>query len=273
MNALLLFTTLLNRTLAQARYVVIGCCGLLWGMQLVIVGQASAIEEQQSFGRMTELVPAFLQRGLGARAMLLVTFKGTVCFGYFHPVVVVLISVLAVYLTTEPAHEVEAGFVDLELARSVPRHAIVTRSLMAAAIAVCTAAGLMACGTWLGLHVFASPAFDAPSPAVIARLLLHLVSVAALFGALGLTIAAGARRWSTAFVTASLAVVGLYLVDFLAIGWPGMRSIAWISPFRYYPALSIIAGDAPAVRNVVILLTCAAALCATGYWRFERRDL
>jgi hypothetical protein len=107
---------LLRRTLVQARYVLIGCCGLLFVFQLVIVGQASAIEEQNSFSRLTELVPAFLQRGLGNRAMLLATFKGTVAFGYFHPVVVVLIAVLAIYFTTEPAHEVEAGPVDLALA-------------------------------------------------------------------------------------------------------------------------------------------------------------
>ena len=50
---------LLRRTLAQARYVVIGCCCLLFLFQLVIVGQASAIEEQNSFSRLTELVPAF----------------------------------------------------------------------------------------------------------------------------------------------------------------------------------------------------------------------
>jgi hypothetical protein len=67
--------------------------------------------------------------------------------------------------------------------------------------------------------------------------------------------------------------VVLYLIDFLAIGWPSMRAIAWISPFEYYPALSILHGDAPAFRNVAILLTSAIVLAAIGYWRFERRDL
>lgn len=272
-GALPAIAPLVWRSLVQARYVLLGCWCLLFGLQIVIVGQASAIETQQSFSRMTELVPAFLQRGLGAKAMLIVTFKGTVAFGYFHPVVVVLVSLLAVYLTTEPAHEVEAGLVDLVLARSVPRHRVVTRSLLAAGCAVCVAALLMAFGTWLGLRAFASPSFDAPSARVITGLVVHLVSVAALFGALGLAVAAGARRWSAAFFTTALAAVVLYLVDFLSLGWPFMRSIAWISPFHYYPAFSIVAGDAPAWRNVAILLSSAAVFCAIGYWRFERRDL
>ena len=37
------------------------------------------------------LLPEFLQRGLGSKAMLLATFKGTVAFGYFHPVVCMLV--------------------------------------------------------------------------------------------------------------------------------------------------------------------------------------
>jgi ABC-2 type transport system permease protein len=123
----------------------------------------------------------------------------------------------------------------------------------------------MVLGTRVGLRVFASPGFDAPSLAISARMLLHLAGVACCFGGLALAIAAGARRWSTAFTTAALTAVVLYLIDFLAIGWTPMRAIAWISPFHYYPALSILAGTAPAWRNVGILMTASAILCAIGY--------
>jgi putative exporter of polyketide antibiotics len=261
------------RSAVQARYVLFGSLCLLTGFQIVIVGQASAIEEAHSFSRMTELVPAFLQRGLGSRSLLLATFKGTVAFGYFHPVVAVLTAIVAIYFTTEPAHEVESGLVDLTLARSVPRHAVITRSLLLAATAVLVAAMLMGAGTWTGLRLFASPAFDAPSATTAALLLVHLVAVACCFGAFGLVVAAGARRWSTAFTTAALAAVLLYLVDFLAIGWPLMRSVSWLSPFHYYPALSILAGDAPPLRNLAILLGGTTAFAVVGYWRFGRRDL
>ena len=45
----------------------------------------------------------------------------------------------------------------------------------------------------------------------------------------------------------------LYNVDFLALGWQPMEAIAWLSPFHYYPALSVLAGDAPTGRNLAIL--------------------
>ena len=264
---------LLVRSLVQARFVLLGCGLVLLGFQLVVVGQASAIEAQNSFSRMAELVPGFLQRGLGSKAMLLVTFKGTVAFGYFHPIIVVLVALAAVYLATEPAHEVEAGLVDLELARSLPRHLLITRSLLSALMVTGMAMIVMGLGTWLGLRAFASPGFDAPSARVLLTLLVHLAAVTAVFASIGLAIAAGARRWSTAFFTTALVVVGLYLLDFLAIGWPLMRTISWLSPFRYYPALSIVAGDAPGWGNVAILVSASVTMCAIAYARFARRDL
>jgi putative exporter of polyketide antibiotics len=268
-----MLVALCGRSVVQARYVLIASLCLLAGFQLVIVGQASALEEARSFSRMAEFVPAFLQRGLGSRSLQLATFKGTVAFGYFHPVVAVLVAIIAVYFATEPAHEVESGLVDLTLARSVPRHATITRSLLLACGAVATATVLMAAGTWSGLRLFASPAFEAPSAAGAVRLLTHLGAVAICFGAFGLAVAAGARRWSTAFTTAALSVVVLYLVDFLAIGWPVMRSVAWVSPFHYYPALDILAGDAPPLRNLAVLLAAATVFTVVAYWRFGRRDL
>ena len=72
---------------------------------------------------------------------------------------------------------------------------------------------------------------------------------------------------------AALAAVVFYLVDFLAIGWPQMKAIAWISPFHYYPALDIVAGDAPRFQNLAVLLSTATILTAYSYWRFSRRDL
>jgi ABC-type transport system involved in multi-copper enzyme maturation permease subunit len=261
------------RSLVQARYPLLGALGLLVGFQIVIVGQASAIEETHSFSRMTELIPAFLQRGLGSKSLLLATFKGTVAFGYFHPVVAVLTSIVAIYFTTEPAHEVESGLVDLTLARSVPRHVVMTRSLLLAVATVAAAVTLMGAGTWIGLRLFASPGFDAPSAAIRMQLLLHLAAVAVCFGAFGLAVAAGVRRWSTAFTTAALAIILLYLVDFLAIGWPVMRPISWLSPFHYYPALAIVAGEGSQWLDLGVLLSAAAVCSAFAYWRFGRRDL
>ena len=50
--------------------------------------------------------------------------------GYFHPLPLMLVVQFAIYLATEPAGEIEFGLVDLILARPLPRHWLVTRSLL-----------------------------------------------------------------------------------------------------------------------------------------------
>jgi hypothetical protein len=59
------------------------------------------------------------------------------------------------------------------------------------------------------------------------------------------------------------------LIDFLAIAWPRMRAIAWISPFDYYPASDPrrhrLGGKSPraVVRHVLLW---------ASHW-VQRRDL
>lgn len=266
-------TALLIRSLAQARYLLIGSYVLLCGFQIVVIGQAQEIQRTRAFGPMADLLPAFLQRGLGSRVMLLATFKGLVAFGYFHPVVCLVVTFVAMYVATEPAHEIESGLVDLELARAVPRRHLITRSLLLAQLTIAGSVAVMGLGTWLGSRMFGASATDMPSLPMRVGLLVNLAATASCFSAFAVLVGALSRRWSTAFTTAALTVVVLYLLDFLAIGWRPVREISWISPFHYYPALSILAGDAPLLRDVGVLLVTAAVCAAGAYSAFRRRDL
>ena len=264
---------LLLRSASQARYLMLGSWTLLWAFQVIIIGQSAEIERTSSFGRMADLLPGFLQRGLGNKALILATFKGMVSFGYFHPVVCILISGLAMYLATEPAHEVESGLVDIELARSMPRHRLLTRSLLLALAALSASVGVMALGTWMGARFFGAGNLGLPTLGVRLRLLANLLALGWCLAGFALLVATLSRRWMTAFTTVMLTAVIAYMIDFLAIGWRPMHTIAWLSPFHYYPALSIIAGDAETGRDLAVLFGAATVFIALAYWQFQRRDL
>jgi ABC-type transport system involved in multi-copper enzyme maturation permease subunit len=266
------FMALLRRSAAQAKLVLLGGIVVLAIFQLVIIAQAAEIQRSNAFGRAAEFIPAFLQRGLGQQALLLATFKGTVSFGYFHPVIVCLLSVIAIYIATEPAHEVESGLADLVLARSLRRHRVITRSLVLSMAAVATIAVAMVTGTVIGLRLFA-PDDASIDPRVIANLVINLTAVAWCCGAIGLFLGANARRWTTAFATGVFVVVVGYLLDFLAIGWEPAKAVSWLFPFEYFPALLIIGGTASMSRDLAVLGSATIALAALAYWRFERRDL
>jgi ABC-2 type transport system permease protein len=264
---------LLRRSFAQSWRVVLAVALIAGGFQLVIIAQASSLQEAQSFGRVAELIPGFLQRGLGSMALLLASFKGSVTAGYFHPVIVLMMAQLAIYVATEPAHEVESGLVDVVLARPLRRRAVMTRSLIVAFGGVTIVGGAMGIGTWAGLRAFASPAWDWPSAALVGRLLVHLLAAAWCFGAIALAVAAGAERRATAVGLVGVAAVLLYLLDFLALTWAPARPLARLSPFHYYPAVSILAGVAPPWRNLALLASATVAFAGVAYWRFSRRDL
>jgi ABC-2 type transport system permease protein len=264
---------LFRRSLAQSLRILLCVIALLVAFQLLIVIQASSYQQSQSFGRIAELMPGYLQRGLGSMALLLVSFPGMVTMGYFHPVIVVMLALLAAYLATEPAHEVETGLVDLVLARSIPRRHLVTRSLLLMAFVVGLAALAMGLGTWVGLWLFADPAWSWPAATTLVSLLVHLSAVACCVGALGLAVAAGARRRNVAFGLVAFAAVVLYLVAFLAMSWAPARVVAWLSPFYYYPAVSIMAGVASRWTNLLVLGSATLVLVVLAYWRFDRRDL
>jgi ABC-type transport system involved in multi-copper enzyme maturation permease subunit len=264
---------LLRRSAAQARYLLIGAAVVLCGFQIVIIGQAAEIQRTQAFGRFGDLIPAFLQRGMGSPVMLLATFKGLVAFGYFHPVVCLVLILAAMYVVSEPAHEIERGLVDLQLARSMPRHRLLTRSLLLAELTIAGAVLLMAAGTWMGMWIFDARAMDAPPMVLRARLLVNLAALASCFTGYALLLAALSKRWTTAFTTAALTTVVLYLLDFLAMGWRPIRHLAWISPFHYYAALDLVAGVSPLGRNVAILCGAAVVLSGGAYRVFARRDL
>jgi hypothetical protein len=155
----------------------------------------------------------------------------------------------------------------------VPRHRLLTRSIVLAGASILAAVALMALGTIAGSRIFDAAGFDLPSFGTRMKLLAHLAGVAACFAGFGLFVTSFSRRWMTAFTTAALTAVVMYLVDFLAIGWRPMKQIVWISPFHYYPALSIVAGDAPMARDLTVLVSAAAAFTLAAYLQFQRRDL
>lgn len=265
-------TALLRRSAVQARMVILGGMAIFFVFQVLLIAHAAEIERSQAFGRVAELVPGFLQRGLGAQAMLLATFRGSVAFGYFHPVVLCAISLIAVYIASEPAHEVESGLVDLVLARSVPRHRVLTRSMLVAIGATVAITLVMISGTFAGLQIFA-PGFARPSNGLLARLVVHLLAVTWCCASIALFAAASVRRWTTAFSIGAAVVCVGYLVDFLAIGWAPIRPLSWAFPFNYYPALLIVGGTANSVRDLSVLFGATALFTTLAYWRFQRRDL
>src|ERR1035438_6500099 len=125
---------LIVQSLRRVRKFLLAAGVLLAGFQVVLILQANSIQTSNTFAQVGAMVPAFARDVLGPSFVAFLTFKGIVCLGYFHPVVMGALVSVALTLATIPVMEIETGFIDLVLARPVARHWIVTRSILVALI-------------------------------------------------------------------------------------------------------------------------------------------
>jgi hypothetical protein len=167
--------TLIRRSFARAATGVAAVAAILSAFQLIMVLTATIYQTANSFETLLSLVPSSLQRSMGSSMMTLASFQGIVTFGYFHPVAVLVIVQAAAYMATEMAGEVKWGLFDLELARPVARHWIVTRSLVLAFGLTVAVTLAMVCSTWLGLVSFAPAGARWPSAWTLVNLAAHMV--------------------------------------------------------------------------------------------------
>ncbi len=267
------FLALVGRSLAESRKLLAGFLLLLGGFQVVLVIVAASFESSGSFSLLTALAPGFVQQSLGSALPLVASFQGILMLGYFHPVIVMLLSQMAIYLATEPAHEVEHALMDLLLARPIARHWLVSRSVALMLAGSAAGAAAMAGGTWAGLVAFAPAGAAWPPFSRVASLACNLLATAWCVGAVGLVAGAAATRRGSAIALVGIGAVLVYLVEFVGQSWAPARPLARLSPFHYYSGADVLLGTASVTTNVTVLALAAAAFIALAYVLFARRDL
>lgn len=264
---------LIGRSVARARGMLAGVAALLAAFQVALVLQAGSYQEQGAFETLGRMIPSFVRRWLGDGLVALGSFQGMVAFGYFHPVVVLLVSMMTAFLASDPAADIEERYVDLLLARPVTRHWLVTRSAVLLVACPAALAAVMMTASWLTMAVAGISPARWPAVATIITLSAHLVLVACCIGGLSLAVSSAARRRAAGFAPAAIVAVALYFVNVLAASWAPARVLDRFSPFHYYQGASILAGLADPSRDLLVLGAAAAVLVASAYWRFSSRDL
>lgn len=264
---------LVTRSASRSWRPLLAVCVILSVLEVVLVLNASAQFEAQTFSRMADLMPAFLRRTLGDLTLVMLSFQGIVTVGFFHPVFVLLVSLLGIFFGSEPAYDVEEGFVDLLLARPLRRHWLITRSLALILIGACAPPLAMSLTMPTALWFLAPASAPWPAASVVAKMALNVTAVASLFGALSLLIASAARRRGAAIAVAGIVAVSCYLVMFLEPTWAPARRIGWLLPFHYFQPMNVLAGRGELWRDLSVLGLASLTLVAAAYWQFSRRDL
>jgi len=263
--------TLVRRSLSRHRALLLGLGGLLSGFQFLLVAVAANLQQQGLFAQAAAMAPAFVQEALGG--MLFASFAGTVALGFFHPVVMLALSCAAIYLASEPAGEVEHGLVDLVAARPVPRHVLITRSVIVYAGGVAAIVVLMFAANEAAERLIAPAGVALIARSRLIWVAANLLTVVWCLGAAALAFGAAASRRGAAAGAMALIAVFLYLLHFAAAAWSRLRPVARISPFHYYESMPTLLGVSQPVRNMAVLLVATAILIGVAQILYSRRDL
>jgi beta-exotoxin I transport system permease protein len=262
--------TLVARSLRRVAPANLGLAAVLGGFQLLLVAVAASYERAGSFDQLAMLLPAFAQQAFGTA---MTSFAAMSTVGFYETGIVLMVALFAIFVAAEPAGDVEAGFVDMILARPLPRHWMVTRSLLAMTVATLILTLTMGASLWIALLTLAPAGARRPEPRIVLTLIAHLITVSCCFGAAAVAAAGWARRRAAALAPVALAALALYLLDFLGAWWTAMPNIGRISPFHYYQGAAIVEGRANTLLDLSVLGAATLAASALAYWQFGRRDL
>lgn len=233
-----------------------------------VFAQMDAGRALQSF--LQQILPPDMQRvlfeqfGVG-------TFEGIIAFGFQHPMFLVAVVAFVIVAGTVPAAERETGFLDLVLARPVPRRSYLLAVLFLVLTGAIALPAAILAGVAAGLAAVASvapgPSWTAYVPAALVQMLL-LMAV----GGIGLLAAASARRRGPAAGRVAALVLVLYWLDFVGPFWDLLERVRWISIFAYFDPAAAAQGAVKPL-HAAILLGVFGATTAAAFAVFERQDL
>jgi hypothetical protein len=243
---------------------------LLIAFQIALVAIATSLTEGGGVERLAALAPAFVQQLIGAA---LASFSGLASIGFFEPLIVMLIVQFAIYVAVEPAGDVEAGLVDLILARPRPRRDLITRSLIVTTGVAVALPFTMAASLWISLWTMAPMTVRWPEPRTVVLLASHLGALAWCLGMMALAVSGWARRRGGAQAAVGVGAVVFYLMEFVGESWSRVSWMTRLTPFHLFHGSSLLVGRTQPAHDLAILLSIGIAAMAVAYWRFDRRDL
>jgi ABC-2 type transport system permease protein len=232
-----------------------------------VVAQLDAGGGLQTF--LTALVPPEMQEVLFEQFGL-ASFPGGVAFGFQHPFTLVGGIAFLVVAATVPAAERESGFLDLVLARPVPRSRYLAATVALVVLGALAMAAASLAGAAAGLaavegHDDVAWVSYLPSAAALACLYLAVGGYSLLF-------ATDSPRRGPAATRAVGVTLLFYWLDFMGGFWDLLETARWLSPFSYFDPGAAVRGTL-GWRDPGVLLV-VATLCVVGsFLNFRRQEL
>ncbi len=243
------------------------------GFQVLLAALADWMGSQSAFSQIEGLVPAGVRQLMGPSLATMLSVSGIVALGYFHTAIEAALVGLVIVIGSEPAGEIESGFVDVALSRPLARAVPILRTVVLLLVLPAVVVGAMGIGTAVGAHWVMPPTLPKPTTRLVWSLMGNLWALLVAWGGAALAVASLSRRRGRAASVIGLAGIVMLLVDYLARAWKPLGQVAWVSPFHFYSPLNLVLGTRFPTSDVMTLLGIGGAGCALAFIFYSRRDL
>lgn len=255
--------------LHHRRLLVIGTLGMV-GFEIMMVQFLALLEAGPGLRELLDMLPAAMRDFMGTQ-FAVASFGSGVAFGFKHPIVVAIAIALIVTVATVASGERETGFLELVLARPVPR----SRYLLAVLVLIMLASVVFPVGLLAGVAVGLATV-DAPDGVTWTQYVPSAVELTCLLlsiGGITLAFAAGARRRGQAVARTVGLVAALYVLDLFGSLARWLEAARWLSPFHYFHPIETALGGQTHWTHLAVLVMVFVAGTAAAFTMFDRADL
>ncbi len=217
-------------------------------------------------------LPPQVRMMFGEQFMAQFSVNGAVGFGYNHPLVIVLLTIVAIILPARHiAGEVEAGTLELLFAMPVPRRQIVFSLWITSGLALLAIVVGCWLGTACGLLLFPE-ARTAPWGAIL-KVGSSLWMLMFAISSYTLLISCHASEGSRATLRAAGLTLVFFFVNVAGFMWPTIDFLQPFTIFDYHQPQRVMLGE-PVMAETLLVLGALSAVCAALALRqIARRDV
>jgi len=200
------------------------------------------------------------------------TVEGAAAFGFNHPIVIILVAIIAVSVPTRHVSgEIENGVMELLLAHPVGRVRLaLSLWVSAAGMTLIVVVGALV-GSIIGVMVF-----HVASGAFVVRLIeiaLNLWVLAVLIETVALLVSVWGTRGSRPGLWTAVTVLTFYVLHFLTPLWDVLQPTTPFNLFTYYQPHKLVIGESNFGGDVLVLVAVTAVFLTLAVHRFHTRDI
>lgn len=240
--------------------------------QFLILYLVTTFDTQLMISSILNQMPEKMKVLLGESFFSTLTFDGAAAFGYNHPMVLVMMALVAVTLPVKHvSREISQGTMELLLSYPVSRSALILRlwlagTLILAAIAVASFAA----------SVLATEIFHNLKPEAVIRILMISANLWLLFVLVMsyiLLFAVWGRGGGSSGSTGAMVTLFFYLMLFFGQLWETLEFTLPFNIFNYYQPQEIMFGRGTMLADSALLAILSLLMLAGSVYGFNRRDV